>query len=171
MTTKDEGTKKLTLADVLRNPEKTFLTQISEQKEVVIERQPLISEAGLTKLVSQLRAGVTLKAPLMQLSARKPYDAALGLVDMYMPGRWDATSDLMFMDPIVHPNPNVIGEWTGSAGYITFKPPSTGTYLMVLNFYGWQVKTSFNGPAGTTTAGGNSQNPPPQGMLCKSTAK
>ena len=46
----------------------------------------------------------------MQLSARQPYDAVNELVDMYQPGRWVPTSDLMYMDPIVHPNPGSPGE-------------------------------------------------------------
>jgi hypothetical protein len=172
MTTKSDGSpKKLLLKDVLKDPKESFLTQIKEQKAFLVEQPPLLNEAALTRLVSQLVARpVTLKTPLLQLSARKPYDAALGVVDMYMPGRWDATSDLMFMDPIVHPDPNSPGVWTGSAGYIEFKPPSTGTYLMLVNFFGWQVTMSLNGPAGTTTAVSNSNSPTALPMLFSGTA-
>jgi hypothetical protein len=75
MVTKDEGAKrKVGMADVLRDPEKTFLTQLEEQKEFVLER----------KTLSQLiKSPVALKAPMMQLSAGQSYDAARGLVDMY----------------------------------------------------------------------------------------
>ncbi|MCU1260905.1 MAG: hypothetical protein JWO80_3790 [Bryobacterales bacterium] len=167
MSTKYEDTsKKLLLSDALRHPEETFLTQLKEQKETVIQRQPLISEAGLAKLVSQLTKGpVALKPPVMQLSARQPYDSVNGLVDMYQPGRWDATSDLIYMQPIVHPNPASPGEWTGSAGYITFHPPSSGTYVMMVHFFGYQVTMSLNGPAGTTTASSFSNTPAAVAML------
>ena len=49
-----------------------------------------MSEAGLNKLISQLTNGpVALKTPVLELTARKPYDATNGYMDMYMPGRWD----------------------------------------------------------------------------------
>ena len=153
------------LADVLRDPEGHFLAQLKEQKELVAERQPLISEADLAKVVSQLTKDQAVLNAMMQLSARQPYDAVLGSVDMYQPGRWDTSLDLIFMFPIVHPNPSSPGEWTGSVGYINFKPPSTGTYVMVVHFYGYQMTMNLNGPAGTTTAFSSSNTPTAVGML------
>jgi hypothetical protein len=166
MTTKREPAIKAVLSDVLRNPEATFLRHLEEQREVLVQRPPLISEAGLAKLVSQLTDGpVALKTPVLQLSARQPYNAALGFVEMYAPGRWDTSSDQIFMDPIVHPKPDSLGEWTGSAGYITFTPPASATYVMILHFYGYQITMSLNGPGGTATAASSSNTSTAVAML------
>ena len=129
-------------------------------------KRPLISDAGLNKLVSDLsKAPITVKTPVMELSARRPYDATHGLVDMYKPGRWDTSSDQIFMDPIVQLNPNSPGEWTGSAGYITFTPPSSGTYVMIVNFSGYQIAMRLNGPTGSNTVFSNSNTPNAVGVL------
>jgi len=148
--------KKVLLEDVLKHPEATFLMQIKQSKTLVIDRQPLISEAGLAKLVSQLTDGpVALKPPVMQLSAQHPYDSKHGFVEMYMPGRWDTSTDQIYMDPFVT-NPMKVGEWTGSVGYITFHPPSSGTYVMVVHFYGYQISMRLSGPGGTATSASDS---------------
>jgi hypothetical protein len=38
---------------------------------------------------------------VMNLTARHPYDAATGRIDVYKPGRWDTESDLVYMSPII----------------------------------------------------------------------
>jgi hypothetical protein len=68
-----------------------------------------------------------------------------------MPGRWDTGSNLIFMDTMrqVGPSP---GEWEGSAAYIRFAPPSSGTFLIVGHFTGYQTTMHLRGPWGETTA-------------------
>jgi hypothetical protein len=96
-----------------------------------------------------LRPMQLLGAPVLELSARRPY-AANGLVDVFMPGRWDATSDLVFMDVIeTGPEP---GEWTGSVAYVKFQPPAPGEYLVLGHFTGYQITAHLNGPWGDNTA-------------------
>jgi hypothetical protein len=111
-----------------------------------------MSEEALTEIASGLGAPqeiIMSEALLMELTARQPYDAARGNIDVYQPGRWDTTYDLIFMDTIrqVGPDP---GEWDGSASYIMFKPPSSGSYLIVGNFTGYQTTAHPFGPWGET---------------------
>ena len=67
-----------------------------------------------------------------------------------MPGRWDTTSDLIFMDTIVHTGTE--GEWSGSAAYIAFRPPAPATYLIVVHFTGAEITMHLTGPWGENTA-------------------
>lgn len=108
--------------------------------------------ARLTELASGLAKKPVTPSPkaLMELSARHPYDATHGNIDVFMPGRWDTTYNLIFMDTIV--TGELPGEWEGSAGYIMFKPPSDGTYLIVEHFTGWETTMHLNGPWGENTA-------------------
>lgn len=88
--------------------------------------------------------------PAMSLTARHPHDPA-GLMDVYHPGRWDCSSNLVFMDVIRQVGPSV-GEWDGSVVYARFTAPSSGTYLVVGNFSGYQITMNLNGPWGKSTA-------------------
>lgn len=88
---------------------------------------------------------------LMELSARQPYDAARGNMDVYHPGRWDTTSNLIFMNPIVQTGPSP-GEWDGTVIYASFTPPQDGSYLIVGNFSGFDTTMRLFGPWGTQTA-------------------
>lgn len=90
-------------------------------------------------------------APLLELSARQPYDAAQGNMDVYHPGRWDTTSNLIYMNPIVQTGPSP-GEWDGTVIYASFTPPQNGTYLVVGNFSGFDTTMRLFGPWGTQTA-------------------
>jgi hypothetical protein len=113
-----------------------------------------ISQEALAEVASGLgaRPGIVLnEALLMELTARQPYDAPRGNIDVYQPGRWDTTYNLIFMDTIrqVGPDP---GEWDGSASYIEFKPVSSGIYLIVGNFTGYQTTAHLVGPWGENTA-------------------
>jgi hypothetical protein len=109
-----------------------------------------ITAANLTRHVSKLTAKETFSVDLMlELTARHPYDAA-GLMDFYKPGRWDCTSDLVFMDVIVTgPEP---GEWDGTVGYVQFTAPSADLYVVVTNFSGYQITMSQYGPWGVDSA-------------------
>jgi hypothetical protein len=44
------------------------------------------------------------------------------------------------------------GMWDGTAGYVVFKAPSPGTFLVVGTFSGYQVTFNMHGPWGTNTA-------------------
>jgi hypothetical protein len=87
---------------------------------------------------------------VMALSARQPSDGAYGNLDVYMPGRWDTTSDLIFMDAIVTGTTG--GEWTGSVGYVKFTPKTTGNHLVAVHFTGSDITMRLHGPWGTQTA-------------------
>jgi hypothetical protein len=111
-----------------------------------------LSHARLTEAASELAKKPVTPTPkaLMELTARYPYDATHGNIDVFMPGRWDTTYNLIFMDTIVTgPEP---GEWVGSAGYIMFKPPADGMYLIVEHFSGWETTMHLFGPWGENTA-------------------
>jgi hypothetical protein len=112
-----------------------------------------LSHAELADRASDLaeRPVTLLREPLvLELTARHPYDEH-GNIDVYKPGRWDTSSNQILMDTIrqVGPSP---GEWEGSAAYIDFKPPSSGTYLIVAHFTGYQTTMHLRGPWGDTTA-------------------
>lgn len=117
---------------------------------------PNISRISDERLVSLAR-GLGAKAfdlpgaPLLELSARQPYDAARGNMDVYHPGRWDTSSNLIFMNPIVQTGPSP-GEWDGTVIYASFNPPQNGTYLVVGNFSGFDTTMRLFGPWGTQTA-------------------
>jgi len=121
----------------------------------IIEEAPVIRRvegARLTELASELakRPLVPVPAAVMELTARTPW-VAHGNVDVYRPGRWDTSSNLIFMDTIRQVGPSV-GEWDGSVAYVEFKPPSAGTYLIVVHFTGYQTTAYLNGPWGQNTA-------------------
>ena len=131
--------------------EPVSLTRINKHKAVKAPKVKRLSRAKLIRLVGKVenwpvKLGPT---PDMELSARHPYDAA-GLMDFFMPGRWDCTSDLVFMNSIVTgASP---GEWEGTAGYVSFKAPANGAYLVVGNFSGYQLTLKMQGPWGEVTA-------------------
>jgi hypothetical protein len=113
-----------------------------------------VSQDALAEIASGLGVapGIVLRETLvMELTARQPYDATYGNIDVYQPGRWDTTENLIFMDTIVQTGPDP-GEWDGSASYITFKPASDGSYLCVGNFSGSAITAQLDGPWGQTTA-------------------
>ena len=110
-----------------------------------------VSKARIAELASELlhEEYEPTEPALLELSARHPYDA-LGNLDVYMPGRWDTTSDLVFMDTIVELGTR--GEWVGSAAYVEFRPPAAGTFLIVVHFTGAEITMHLTGPWGENTA-------------------
>jgi hypothetical protein len=90
-----------------------------------------------------------LAAAVLSLTARHPYDSALGRMDMYRPGRWDTESNLVFMDHVITgPQP---GQWEGSVGYVKFAPPSSGKYVVLGLFSGYDTTMTLDGPWGKVT--------------------
>jgi hypothetical protein len=124
-------------------------------KLVIVEAPTVkrLSQAQLVEAASGLAKKPFKEAPkaLMELTARSPFDATHGNIDVYAPGRWDTSWNLIFMDAIRQVGPSV-GEWEGSAAYIYFKPPSSGTFLIVGHFTGYQTTMHLNGPWGENTA-------------------
>jgi hypothetical protein len=110
-----------------------------------------VSSARIAELASELlhEEVAPTEPALVELSARRPYDPVANL-DVYMPGRWDTTSDLIFMDTIVHLGTR--GEWVGSAAYVEFRPPGSATYLIVVHFTGAEITMHLTGPWGENTA-------------------
>ncbi len=110
-----------------------------------------VSASRIAELASELmKQEVTPSGPaFLELSARRPYDA-FGNLDVYMPGRWDTTADVIFMDTIVRTGAG--GEWVGSAAYIEFRPPAPGNFLIVGHFTGSEITMHLTGPWGERTA-------------------
>ena len=128
------------------------LAHLNDRKSVEAPRLERLSVDRLAAIASEAtqRQVIQLLPPALELSARRPYDEANGLMDVYMPGRWDATSDLVFMDPIVTgASP---GEWTGSVAYVQFNPAAPGTYWVVGHFTGFETTAHLHGPWGDNTA-------------------
>src|SRR4051812_28943230 len=115
-----------------------------------------LTDARLGELGSELldRPVMPGAQAALELSARHPYDDARGNVDVYRPGRWETTDGgpggLMYMEAVRH-GPQA-GEWEGSVAYVEFRPPSSGTYLVVGHFTGYQTTMHLNGPWGESTA-------------------
>jgi hypothetical protein len=115
-----------------------------------------LSHAELTDVASDLAKKPVTPTPkaVMELSARQPYDAEHGNVDVFMPGRWETTygepGGLIFMEAIRLGED--LGEWEGTVAYIKFKPPSNATYLIVGHFTGYQITMRLHGPWGEATA-------------------
>jgi len=128
------------------------LAQLDEKRKVEIRKITRISHAQLTSHASKLASkAITLPvAASTELTARHPYDAA-ALMDVYKPGRWDCTSNLLFMDTIVATGPSP-GQWDGSVVYANFKPSAPGTYLIVATFTGYQITMNLYGPWSVNTA-------------------
>lgn len=79
------------------------------------------------------------------LTAQYPY-ANEGNMDFYKPGRWDTSSNLIFMDVIVQgPEP---GEWDGTVGYVRFTAPADAYYVVFTYFTGYQITMRLHGPWG-----------------------
>jgi hypothetical protein len=125
--------------------------QLSSQRAVESLVVKPLTRAKLAKLDPAFAASPS-PTVVLSLSARKPFGRT-GLIDVYKPGRWDCSSDLLFLDPIVVSAPGV---WTGSVVYGTFTAPTKKTYLLVVHFYGADITLHMDGPFGTITA--HSQN-------------
>jgi hypothetical protein len=127
-----------------KNVDQLELADLKSERVPAPPAAPQLSPAELSSVASeQLRQDVTVTALQMELTARHPYDAA-GLMDFYQPGRWDATSNLVYMIPD-----------TGSTvtfGYGQFTAQAAGNHLVVLNFNGYQVTLRASGPWGTVSA-------------------
>ena len=123
----------------------------SERVTIEAPKVERLSSDRLSEFASELTSKrFRIPQLIMELTARVPYDATHGNIDVFMPGRWDTSSNLIFMDSIV--TGASVGEWEGSAAYIMFKPPSPGTYLAVGHFTGYQTTMHLYGPWGTSTA-------------------
>lgn len=137
-------------------PSAFSLTSDQLQAYQTIEAPTLkrLSRAQLAKQVTDLtakgRISLETNPPLMELTARHPYQDA-GFMDFYRPGRWDCESDLVFMEGIRQTGPSP-GQWEGTVGYLRFKAPKAGSYLVVINFTGYQTTMQLSGPWGINTA-------------------
>jgi hypothetical protein len=111
-----------------------------------------IDAGRLREIIRELNLDVDLDVgtPQLELTARQPY-APAGFIDMYQPGRWDCEFDTVFMSAIVQTGPSP-GQWDGTAAYARFTAPAPGTYIVVVNFSGYQQTMRLNGPWGVTTA-------------------
>jgi len=66
------------------------------------------------------------------------------------------------MDPPMHSYPLQVFE-------VKFTAPSTGTYVLAVHFFGWQIQMRLNGPGGSTTAAGSSNTPTAVASLLNAT--
>jgi hypothetical protein len=136
----------------LAPPSVTELNSLRESK--ALDVKPL-TKAQLAKLEPAFAAAAPAPVSVMSLSARKPFGRN-GFIDVYKPGRWDCSSGLVFLDPVVASSPGV---WTGSVVYGSFKAPAKKTYLLAVHFYGWDITLHLHGPFGDTTAHSQSNTP------------
>lgn len=112
----------------------------------------LTNEALNAAVRKQFDRPLPVNAPLIELSARHPYDdATTARIDSYHPGRWDTESNLVYMSPIVPTGPSP-GEWDGTVVYAAFPNLASGVYLVSGVFSGYDITMSLSGPWGTTTA-------------------
>ena len=128
------------------------LAALKKRQKVKAPKVRRISLANLAKLVKDITADPFItfsKDPVMEISPRHPYDP-LGLMDVYRPGRWDCTSNLLFMETIV--TGSSPGAWDGTVAYANFKATQPGTYLIVGNFSGYKITMQLHGPWGNNTA-------------------
>ena len=123
------------------------LRQLASQRLVDMPEAKSLSRAQLKKLEPAFAAAPS-PTVVMSLSARKPFGQR-GSIDVYRPGRWDCSSDLVFLDPIVVHSPGV---WDGSVVYGSFKAPTTKAYLLAVHFYGADLTVHLSGPFGDTIA-------------------
>lgn len=127
------------------------ISPFKKYEKVVVPTVQRVSQTRLAELLFGAAHGmIALNTPVMELTARRPYDATHGLVDVYQPGRWDCTSDLIFMDSIV--TGATPGEWEGSAAYVQFKAPAKSTYLVAGHFTGYECTMWMHGPWGSNSA-------------------
>lgn len=84
-----------------------------------------------------------------QLNARKPWITGAN-IDVYRPGRWDSSYNVVFFRTIV--TGDSVGEWDGTVGYVEFKPPSTGQYLVMTHFSGYKARCDVSGPWGVSSS-------------------
>lgn len=128
------------------NPQ-VFQKHISIQSPSFTRFTQQKSEALITKHLN--KTGALSAIVVLELSAQNPYNA-IGNMDFYKPGRWDTSSNLFFMDVIVHgPLP---GEWEGTVGYVRFTAPADATYVVFIYFTGYQTTMQAYGPWGIVEA-------------------
>ena len=128
------------------------LSLLKKRQKVKAPKVKRLSWPNLSKLVKEITADPYLvfsKNPVMEISPRHPYDP-LGLMDVYKPGRWDCSSNLLFMETIV--TGSSPGMWEGTVVYANFKATQAGTYLIVGNFSGYKITMQLHGPWGNSTA-------------------
>jgi hypothetical protein len=100
-----------------------------------------LTEAELAEVVwKATQRNIEAANPVTELSARRPYDAP-HRIDVFMPGRWDTEGNYISMRTI-DPNTRVFG---------TFKAPSSGDYLFVVKFTGFDITMKLSGPWGQNT--------------------
>ena len=125
---------------------------LSDLRGRTVYRPQQVSRLPLERLANIVKGkqGRDLGEVALELTARHPW-APTGYADFYAPGRWDCESDLVYMSAI-HQVGASVGEWEGTVGYARFTAPAQGSYIVVVNFSGYQQTMRLNGPWGTSTA-------------------
>jgi hypothetical protein len=137
-------------ASATTGPARTVLT-VSDLRERVVNRPARLAKLTGEKVSDLVARQFDLRTrsqgtEVLELTARHPHDTA-GLMDFYQPGRWDSTADQILMSSIVQTGESP-DEWEGTVGYVEFRAPAEGTYVVALNFCGYQQTMCFNGPWG-----------------------
>ncbi|QAY72706.1 hypothetical protein ET445_04450 [Agromyces protaetiae] len=120
----------------------TALAELRDAKIAVPTRGGRLSPSQWRDLLREResRPFDLLDAPIVALSARRPWDPAARL-DVFQPGRWDTTYDLVFLA-------SDYAENSRSIGYVDFVAPADGVYLVALRFSGHQTSMRLTGPWG-----------------------
>lgn len=122
----------------------TTLADLKAERVPAPPRLPALSSAELASIAAERhQRDVELRALAMELSARHPYDAA-GLMDFYQPGRWDTSTDLVYMTSDFDGN--------AAAGYVQYTAPTGGDHLVAVSFTGYQTTLRVWGPWGMVSA-------------------
>jgi hypothetical protein len=109
-----------------------------------------VAPERLAQVIGDLAGGAeALSAgPVVEWTARSPYDATLGQIYAFHASRWDTVVDLVYMYPMRQTGSG-LGEFDGTVVYADFNAPSAGSYLIVAHYAGENTTIRLRGPWGT----------------------
>jgi len=120
-------------------------TKLRAKGEALVNKTTVEPES-MTKVNTFLSSRKLQSNP--QLTARTPWIKEASM-DMFLPGRWDTPNNR------VSCSAHIVGgggDWSGTVGYIKFKPPTVGTYVVITHFTGAKKTCHVQGPWGEASA-------------------
>jgi hypothetical protein len=149
------------LIDVRRKSKPPKAKRLGDAALFSMARQQLMA-AGMKRLPRQFTSPASALpdlTPAVEITPRAPHND-LGHIDVYRPGRWDTSSNLIYLHAMIQTGPSP-GEWDGSVVYAKCKAPTSGTYLVAAVFapysdpsVGLQVRLRLSGPWGIAISSG-----------------
>jgi hypothetical protein len=108
---------------------------------------PLVPSQLLPLVADQFEQPIAaLEDAVLELTARHPCDLPTGLMNVYVPARWDSTANWVVMDGVAP------GGESGTRAWVEFQAPAATTYLVAVSFVGIQMTMRLLGPWGINTA-------------------